>query len=86
MYIRASDNRVEEVWPDIYEPPRFFETFLRGRSCTKPPDITARICGICPVAYQIERVPGDRGRVRGHRRRPVRSPAAAPGRYHRRLG
>jgi len=50
MYIRASDNRVEEVRPDIYEPPRFFEAFLRGRSCTKPPDITARICGICPVA------------------------------------
>ena len=37
----------------IYEPPRFFEAFLRGRAYTEPPDITARICGICPVAYQI---------------------------------
>ncbi|MEU5979300.1 nickel-dependent hydrogenase large subunit [Streptomyces sp. NPDC047315] len=37
----------------IYEPPRFFEAFLRGRSHTEPPDLTARICGICPVAYQL---------------------------------
>jgi len=43
---------VEEVRLDIYEPPRFFEAFLRGRAYTEPPDITARICGICPVAYQ----------------------------------
>ena len=34
-------------------PPRFFEAFLRGRAYTEPPDITARICGICPVAYQF---------------------------------
>jgi coenzyme F420-reducing hydrogenase alpha subunit len=37
----------------IFEPPRFFESFLRGRAYTEPPDITARICGICPVAYQM---------------------------------
>ncbi|MFD8565449.1 Ni/Fe hydrogenase subunit alpha [Streptomyces sp. NPDC059639] len=37
----------------IYEPPRFFEAFLRGRAHTEPPDITARVCGICPVAYQM---------------------------------
>ena len=37
----------------IYEPPRFFEAFLRGRAYTEPPDLTARMCGICPVAYQI---------------------------------
>ncbi len=36
----------------IYEPPRFFEAFLRGRAHTELPDITSRICGICPVAYQ----------------------------------
>jgi sulfhydrogenase subunit alpha len=52
MHVRVSDGRVEEVRLDIYEPPRFFEAFLRGRSYTEPPDITARICGICPVAYQ----------------------------------
>jgi coenzyme F420-reducing hydrogenase alpha subunit len=38
---------------NIYEPPRFFEGFLRGRNYTEPADITARICGICPVAYQM---------------------------------
>ena len=52
MYVRVRDARVEEVRLDIYEPPRFFEAFLRGRAHTEPPDITARICGICPVAYQ----------------------------------
>ncbi len=52
MYVRVSDGRVEQVRLEIYEPPRFFEAFLRGRSYTEPPDITARICGICPVAYQ----------------------------------
>ena len=36
----------------IYEPPRFFESFLRGRAHTEVPDLTSRICGICPVAYQ----------------------------------
>src|SRR3974390_2075520 len=52
LSLRASGNRVEEARLDIYEPPRFFEAFLRGRSYTEPPDITARVCGICPVAYQ----------------------------------
>ncbi len=52
MYVRVSDGRVEQVRLDIYEPPRFFEAFLAGRSYTEPPDITARVCGICPVAYQ----------------------------------
>jgi coenzyme F420-reducing hydrogenase alpha subunit len=53
MYVRARDGQVEEVRLDIYEPPRFFEAFLRGRAHIEPPDITARICGICPVAYQM---------------------------------
>jgi coenzyme F420-reducing hydrogenase alpha subunit len=40
----------------IFEPPRFFEAFLRGRSFAEAPDITARICGICPIAYQMSAV------------------------------
>lgn len=52
MYVRVRGTQVDEVRLDIYEPPRFFEAFLRGRSYTEPPDITARVCGICPVAYQ----------------------------------
>jgi sulfhydrogenase subunit alpha len=53
MHIEFRDGKVEVVQLRIYEPPRFYEAFLRGRSYTEPPDITARICGICPVAYQM---------------------------------
>ena len=56
MRVRVHGRTVEEVALDIYEPPRFFEAFLRGRAYTEPPDITARICGICPVAYQTSAV------------------------------
>jgi sulfhydrogenase subunit alpha len=51
MQVRIRDGEVENVELQIYEPPRFFEAFLRGRDFTEAPDITARICGICPVAY-----------------------------------
>jgi coenzyme F420-reducing hydrogenase alpha subunit len=53
MHVRVRGDNVEDVRLEIYEPPRFFEAFLRGRTYTEPPDITARICGICPVAYQM---------------------------------
>ncbi len=53
MLVRIAGGVVEEVKLDIYEPPRFFEAFLRGRAFAEAPDITARICGICPVAYQM---------------------------------
>ncbi|HZQ64726.1 MAG TPA: Ni/Fe hydrogenase subunit alpha [Gaiellaceae bacterium] len=52
MTVRLRNGQVEHVELRIFEPPRFFEAFLRGRSYLEPPDITARICGICPVAYQ----------------------------------
>ena len=53
MRVVVRDGEVTDVELRIYEPPRFFEAFLRGRAWTEPPDITARICGICPVAYQM---------------------------------
>ncbi len=53
MYVELVDGEVADVKLRIYEPPRFFEALLRGRSHTEVADITARICGICPVAYQI---------------------------------
>ena len=56
MHVRLRDGRVDEVKLEIYEPPRFFEAFLRGRAFTEVPDITARICGICPVAYQLSSI------------------------------
>jgi sulfhydrogenase subunit alpha len=68
-------DRATKVELSIFEPPRFFEAFLRGRSFLEAPDITSRICGICPVAYlmsactAIERglgvtIPHDINRVR----------------------
>jgi coenzyme F420-reducing hydrogenase alpha subunit len=56
LTIRLRDGRVDGVELRIYEPPRFYEAFLRGRSALEVPDITARICGICPVAYQMSSV------------------------------
>jgi coenzyme F420-reducing hydrogenase alpha subunit len=53
MHVLIEDGQVSDVELRIFEPPRFFEALLRGRSFTEPPDITARICGICPVAYQM---------------------------------
>ena len=53
LHVRIKAGQVTDVRLDIFEPPRFFEAFLRGRSYTEPPDITSRICGICPVAYQM---------------------------------
>jgi sulfhydrogenase subunit alpha len=53
MFLRICDGRVDDVRLRIYEPPRFFEAFLRGRGYREPVDITARICGICPIAYQM---------------------------------
>jgi coenzyme F420-reducing hydrogenase alpha subunit len=56
MYVKLDGRDVREVKLRIYEPPRFFEAFLRGRAFTEAPDITARICGICPIAYQMSSV------------------------------
>ncbi|MDE2631279.1 MAG: nickel-dependent hydrogenase large subunit, partial [Alphaproteobacteria bacterium] len=50
------DGAVKSAELRIFEPPRFYEAFLRGRSYMEASDITARICGICPVAYQMSAV------------------------------
>lgn len=50
------DGAVHSAELNIFEPPRFFEALLRGRAYSEAPDITARICGICPVAYQMSAV------------------------------
>ena len=56
LYVKIKDNTVVDIKFKIFEPPRFFEAFLRGRNYTEAPDITARICGICPIAYQMSSV------------------------------
>ena len=69
LHVTMRDGAVDTVELNIYEPPRFFEAFLRGRKYTEPPDITARVCGICPVA--------DRRRLRADGRPATRSAAPA---------
>lgn len=53
LYIKTRGKQVETVEFKIFEPPRHFEALLRGRDHAEAPDITSRICGICPVAYQM---------------------------------
>jgi coenzyme F420-reducing hydrogenase alpha subunit len=51
--LRIEDGDIAELRLRIFEPPRFFEKFLEGHHYTEIPDMVARICGICPVAYQV---------------------------------
>ncbi len=53
LLVKMKGQQVTDVKLKVFEPPRFFEAFLRGRRYSEAPDITARICGICPVAYQM---------------------------------
>ncbi|GMU23790.1 MAG: Ni/Fe hydrogenase subunit alpha [Phycisphaerae bacterium] len=53
LHLELRDGQVTAARLEIYEPPRFYEAFLRGRDFREVPDLTARICGICPVAYQM---------------------------------
>jgi coenzyme F420-reducing hydrogenase alpha subunit len=53
LTIKLKGDSATEVRLGIFEPPRFFEAFLRGRDYREAPDITSRICGICPVAYMM---------------------------------
>jgi coenzyme F420-reducing hydrogenase alpha subunit len=53
LELRIRDQKIQLLQLKIYEPPRLFEKFLEGRSYTEVLDMVARICGICPVAYQM---------------------------------
>ncbi len=53
LTVHLRDHEATRVELSVFEPPRFFEGFLRGRALREVPDITSRICGICPVAYQL---------------------------------
>lgn len=56
LYLNFKEGKVADVQLSIYEPPRFFEALLRGRRFDEAHDITSRICGICPIAYQMSAV------------------------------
>ena len=53
LRLRIVNGELSELSLDIFEPPRYFEKFLEGRRYTEVLDVVARICGICPVAYQM---------------------------------
>ncbi len=53
LHLQIRDNAIQSLALSIYEPPRLFEKFLEGRSANEVVDAVARICGICPVAYQM---------------------------------
>ncbi|BAV34413.1 Ni/Fe hydrogenase subunit alpha [Sulfuricaulis limicola] len=56
LELRVKDGVIEDVRLRIFEPPRMFEKLLEGRGYDEIPDMVARICGICPVAYQMSAV------------------------------
>lgn len=56
LRVTVKQGAVHDVELRIFEPPRFFEAFLQGQHYEEVPDIVARICGICPVAYQMSAV------------------------------
>ncbi len=56
LVVNIKGNKIKDLKFKIFEPPRFFEAFLIGRHYTEVPDITARICGICPIAYQMSSI------------------------------
>lgn len=51
--LHIQDGQIKDLKFRIFEPPRFFEALLRGRDYSEAPDITSRICGICPIAYLL---------------------------------
>ncbi len=50
------DGVIQRLDLRIFEPPRLFEKFVEGYECNQVIDMVARICGICPVAYQMSAV------------------------------
>lgn len=56
LRVKLKGDRVTDVQLRIFGPPRMFEAFLRGRHFSEAPDLVARICGICPIAYQMSAV------------------------------
>jgi coenzyme F420-reducing hydrogenase alpha subunit len=56
LRLEVSNGQLVELGLSIFEPPRYFEKFLEGREAKEVIDIVARICGICPVAYQMSAV------------------------------
>jgi coenzyme F420-reducing hydrogenase alpha subunit len=54
--LSVRDGVVTRAHLEIFEAPRYFERLVVGRDPNEVIDIVARICGICPVAYQMSAV------------------------------
>ena len=54
--LSVRDGVVTRARLEIFEAPRYFERLVVGRDPNEVIDIVARICGICPVAYQMSAV------------------------------
>jgi coenzyme F420-reducing hydrogenase alpha subunit len=52
----VQNGQVTEARLGIFEAPRYFERLVVGRTPDEVIDMVARICGICPVAYQMSAV------------------------------
>ncbi len=56
LRLRVRGDEVLEARLEIFEAPRYFERLVVGRTPNEVIDIVSRICGICPVAYQMTAV------------------------------
>ena len=56
LHLLVKDGTVAEARLQIFEAPRYFEALVAGRTPDEVLDIVSRICGICPVAYQMSAV------------------------------
>ncbi|EDP75597.1 Ni/Fe hydrogenase subunit alpha [Hydrogenivirga sp. 128-5-R1-1] len=56
LSVLTEGEEVKDVRLEIFEPPRFFERLLKGKKPDQVIDTVARICGLCPVAYQLTAV------------------------------
>ena len=56
LHLTIRDGLVSEARLQIFEAPRYFEALVVGRTPNEVIDIVSRICGICPVAYQMSAV------------------------------
>jgi coenzyme F420-reducing hydrogenase alpha subunit len=56
LRLKVRDGGVVEARLSIFEAPRYFEQLVVGRTPDEVIDIVSRICGICPVAYQMSAV------------------------------
>ena len=56
LHLLVRDGQVAEARLQIFEAPRYFEALVVGRTPDEVLDIVSRICGICPVAYQMSAV------------------------------